>query len=74
MFGGKSYILRGSVSLALIIPILLVIILLVSEENPLRTSLLEVKRQFSASSSGIFMLFLAFQYSVFGYVFCYLVR
>uniref|UniRef100_A0A1J3CXZ1 Protein trichome birefringence-like 14 n=1 Tax=Noccaea caerulescens TaxID=107243 RepID=A0A1J3CXZ1_NOCCA len=52
MFGGKSYLLRGSVSLALVILILLMITLLVSEENPLPTSLFEVKRQFSASSSS----------------------
>jgi len=73
MFGGKSHILRGSVSLALIVLILLVIILLVSEENPLRDSLFEVKRQFSSSSSssssssGIYMRFTAFSIHFFGY-------
>jgi len=68
MFGGKSHILRGSVSLALIVLILLVIILLVSEENPLRDSLFEVKRQFSSSSSsGIYVRFTAFSIHFFGY-------
>lgn len=61
MFGGKSYLLRGSVSLALVILILLMITLLVSEENPLRTSLFEVKRQFSASSSSGISCFLQLQ-------------
>ncbi|XP_018441430.1 protein trichome birefringence-like 14 [Raphanus sativus] len=49
MFGGKSYILRGSVSFALVILILLMLTLLVSEENPLRASLLYLQPQFSAS-------------------------
>ncbi|CAH8265090.1 unnamed protein product [Arabidopsis lyrata] len=44
MFGGKSYILKGSVSLALIILILLVITLPVTEKNPPRISLIEVKK------------------------------
>ncbi|KAG2301061.1 hypothetical protein Bca52824_029712 [Brassica carinata] len=52
MFGGKSYIFRGSVSLALVILILLMLTLLVSEENPLRASLFDVHRQFSASPSS----------------------
>ncbi|CDY39831.1 BnaC02g42870D [Brassica napus] len=50
MFGGKSCILRGgSVSLALVILIFLMLTLLVSEENPLRASLFDAQRQFSAS-------------------------
>ncbi|CAF2145216.1 hypothetical protein HID58_049807 [Brassica napus] len=50
MFGGKSCILRGgSVSLALVILIFLMLTLLVSEENPLRSSLFDVQLQFSAS-------------------------
>ncbi|CAF1921770.1 unnamed protein product [Brassica oleracea var. botrytis] len=52
MFGGKTYIQRGSVSLALVILILLMITLVASEENPLRVSLFDVQRQFSASSSS----------------------
>ncbi|KAF3536603.1 hypothetical protein F2Q69_00025408 [Brassica cretica] len=50
--GGKTYIQRGSVSLALVILILLMITLVASEENPLRASLFDVQRQFSASSSS----------------------
>ncbi|XP_010461308.1 PREDICTED: protein trichome birefringence-like 14 [Camelina sativa] len=53
MFGGRSHILKGSVSLALVILILLVVILLVSEENRLSTSyLFDIKSQFSPSSSS----------------------
>lgn len=56
MVGGKSHILRGSVSLALIILILLVIILLASEENPLRNYYNPLRNsQFSSSSSGMFI-------------------
>ncbi|KAG2243541.1 hypothetical protein Bca52824_094615 [Brassica carinata] len=44
MFGGKGYILRGSVSLALVIFILLMLTtLLASEETPLRASLCDVQ-------------------------------
>jgi len=43
MYGGKSYILKGSVSLSLIILILLVTTLLVSAKNQPRISLVEVK-------------------------------
>ncbi|KAF8118481.1 hypothetical protein N665_0005s0238 [Sinapis alba] len=52
MLGGKSYVLRGSVSLALVILILFMIALLVSQDNPLPTSFFDVKLQFTASSSS----------------------
>lgn len=43
MFGGKSYnILRGSVSLALVILILFMLTLLVSEDNPPPASLFDL--------------------------------
>ncbi|KAL0863012.1 hypothetical protein Bca101_042130 [Brassica carinata] len=53
MLSGRSYILRGSVSLALVILIFFMITLLVSEDNPLHTSLFDVKLQFTASSSSV---------------------
>ncbi|CAH8342607.1 unnamed protein product [Eruca vesicaria subsp. sativa] len=52
MFGGKTYMQRGSVYLALVI-ILLMITLLASEETPSRASLFDVQRPFSASSSSV---------------------
>ncbi|XP_010521131.1 PREDICTED: protein trichome birefringence-like 14 [Tarenaya hassleriana] len=51
MLGGKSCVYKGSVSLALVILILLMVLILVSEKNPFHTSIFEMQRQFSVSSS-----------------------